>query len=64
LCQIKGWATFSAPFHSLIWSPWTPIRIDPIVCQKVWYRVARLYIFKPKIPILVNFSVSCKERWC
>jgi hypothetical protein len=25
-------------------------------------RVARWYIFKPKIPIWVNFSASCKER--
>jgi hypothetical protein len=25
-------------------------------------RVARWYIFKPKIQILVNFGVSCNER--
>jgi hypothetical protein len=28
------------------------------------FRVARWYIFKPKIPIRVNFRRSCNLRWC
>jgi hypothetical protein len=30
---------------------------------KVYIRVARWQIFKPKIPIWVNFKWSCNERW-
>jgi hypothetical protein len=30
--------------------------------QQVWCRVARWRIFKPKIPIWVNFGGSCNER--
>jgi hypothetical protein len=28
-----------------------------------WIRIARWNIFKPKIPIWVNFVVSCKENF-
>jgi hypothetical protein len=37
-------------------------RIDPFLCA-VPYRVARWYIFKPKIQIWVNFGGSCKGRF-
>jgi hypothetical protein len=32
---------------------------------RIWYRVARWYIFKRKIPIWVNFGGSCNgTSWC
>jgi hypothetical protein len=31
-------------------------------CRSVDTRVARWHIFKPKIPLWVNFGVSCNER--
>jgi hypothetical protein len=39
--------------------------VQPLIKKKIGMkliRVARWYIFKPKIPVWVNLGVSCNER--
>jgi hypothetical protein len=56
----RAWLHFGRFFRKPIWSPWLRLcKLDVIALSS---RVARWHIFKPKIPIWVNFGGSSNGR--
>jgi hypothetical protein len=38
---------------------WISLHFGQLLHKRIWCRVARWFVFKPKIPIWVNFGGSC-----